>query len=205
MKISILNRILLLATSLLAAYQIAVGIDGLSTVPVICYTIGFGVLLVSSLLILILGYEVLDSPIVVVVATIIPLTISLGLVWEYLPAWRVPYLVFVLGGFLAILVTRLFSTRRPATILLAVVHGIAGLVIFILPIYLSLTGRVNPGFILVGIGWGTPLSLAAAIVFIVNHSLVKSALLMLAGALASRTVVKSAAFSVVTGLRLFRP
>jgi multicomponent Na+:H+ antiporter subunit D len=56
------------------------------------------------------------------------------------------------------------------------------------------------GFILVGIGWGTPLSLAAAIVFIVNHSLVKSALLMLAGALASRTAVKSAAFSVVTGL-----
>jgi multicomponent Na+:H+ antiporter subunit D len=42
--------------------------------------------------------------------------------------------------------------------------------------------------------------LAAAIVFIVNHSLVKSALLMLAGALASRTAVKSAAFSVVTGL-----
>jgi multicomponent Na+:H+ antiporter subunit D len=56
------------------------------------------------------------------------------------------------------------------------------------------------GFILVGIGWGTPLSLAAAIVFTVNHSLVKSALLMLAGALASRTAAKSAAFSVVTGL-----
>lgn len=56
------------------------------------------------------------------------------------------------------------------------------------------------GFILVGIGWGTPLSLAAAIVFTVNHSLVKSAMLMLAGALASRTAVKSAAFSVVTGL-----
>lgn len=56
------------------------------------------------------------------------------------------------------------------------------------------------GFILVGIGWGTPLSLTAAIVFMVNHSLVKSAMLMLAGALASRTAVKSAAFSVVTGL-----
>lgn len=56
------------------------------------------------------------------------------------------------------------------------------------------------GFILVGIGWGTPLSLTAAIVFTVNHSLIKSAMLMLAGALASRTAVKSAAFAVVTGL-----
>lgn len=56
------------------------------------------------------------------------------------------------------------------------------------------------GFILVGIGWGTPLSITAAIVFAFNHSLVKAAMLMLAGTVASRAAVKSAAFSVVTGL-----
>lgn len=56
------------------------------------------------------------------------------------------------------------------------------------------------GFILVGIGWGTPLSLAAALVFTVNHSLIKAAMLMLAGFVASRASVKSAAFAVVTGL-----
>jgi multicomponent Na+:H+ antiporter subunit D len=55
------------------------------------------------------------------------------------------------------------------------------------------------GFILVGIGWGTPLALAAAIVFAFNHSLVKAAMLMLAGAVASRAPVKSAAFAVVRG------
>ncbi len=152
MKISILNRVILLVSSLLAAYQIAVGIDDLEAIPQVCYTVGFGVLLVACLLLLILGYEVLDSPIVVVVATIIPLSISLGMVWEYLPAVRVPYLVFALAGFVAILVTRFIAAGRPATIVLAAVHGIAGLVIFILPVYLSLTGRVNPGFILVGIG-----------------------------------------------------
>ncbi|MEH0021646.1 MAG: proton-conducting transporter membrane subunit [Desulfobacter sp.] len=56
------------------------------------------------------------------------------------------------------------------------------------------------GFILVGIGWGTALSLTAALVFAFNHSIVKSAMLMLAGFLASRAPVKSADFSVVTGV-----
>lgn len=56
------------------------------------------------------------------------------------------------------------------------------------------------GYILLAVGWGTPAALAAAIVFTVNHSLVKSALLMLAGSLASRASVKSAAFEIVTGL-----
>ena len=56
------------------------------------------------------------------------------------------------------------------------------------------------GFVLVGIGWGTPLALTAAIVFAFNHSIAKSAMLMLAGFVASRASVKSAAFDVVTGV-----
>jgi multicomponent Na+:H+ antiporter subunit D len=56
------------------------------------------------------------------------------------------------------------------------------------------------GFILVGIGWGTPAALAAAIVLTVNHSLIKAAMLMLAGAVASRAPVKSAAFANITGV-----
>ena len=42
------------------------------------------------------------------------------------------------------------------------------------------------GFILVGVGWGTPMAIAAAIVFAFNHSLIKAAMLMLAGSVASR-------------------
>ena len=56
------------------------------------------------------------------------------------------------------------------------------------------------GFILIGIGWGTMLSIAAALVFTFNHSLVKAAMLMLAGSVASRSKVKSAAFDVVSGV-----
>jgi multicomponent Na+:H+ antiporter subunit D len=62
----------------------------------------------------------------------------------------------------------------------------------------STLGQV--GFILIGIGWGTPAALAAAIVFTLNHSLIKSAMLMLAGAVASRAVPKSAAFDAVVGV-----
>ena len=67
MKISILDRILLLLTGLLAAYQVAIGIEGLSALPTIAYTIAFGVLLVAGLLLIILGFEVLESPVVVIV------------------------------------------------------------------------------------------------------------------------------------------
>jgi len=56
------------------------------------------------------------------------------------------------------------------------------------------------GFMLVGIGWGTPLALMAALVFAVNHALLKSAMLMLAGNVASRAPIKSAAFNVIGGL-----
>ena len=56
------------------------------------------------------------------------------------------------------------------------------------------------GFILVAVGWGTPAALVAAIVFAFNHSLIKSAMLMLAGSVASRAPLKTAAFSGLTGL-----
>ena len=61
------------------------------------------------------------------------------------------------------------------------------------------------GFILVAIGWGSHQALAAALVFAFNHSLIKAALLMLAGAIASRAPVKTAAFDVVTGLGRYMP
>jgi len=150
--ISTTDRILLLLTVLLAAYQVAVGVDGSGTLPIICYTIAFGVLLVACLLLIILGFEILESSLVVIVSTIIPLSLSLGLVWEYLDDFRTYYLAFTLLGFLAVILTRQFTPGRNAVIALAVVHGIAGLVIFLLPILLSIQGITNPGFIFVGIG-----------------------------------------------------
>ncbi len=153
MKMSVLDRILLLLTGLLAAYQVAVGIEGLSTLPIIAYTIGFGVLLVAGLLLIILGFEALDAPVVVIISTVIPLSLSLGLVWQHLPALRVLYLVFAILGFLAIIVTRTIEMRsKLPMIVLASVHGVAGMTIFLLPIILAFQGAAQPSFALVGVG-----------------------------------------------------
>ena len=153
MKMTPLDRVLLLVTGLLAAYQIAVGMDGLSALPIIAYTVAFGVLLVAGLLLIILGFEVLDSPVVVIVSTIIPLSLATGLVWQHLASFGTLYLIFAIVGFLAVTLTRtLPAPGKIPTIVLAIVHGIAGMTIFLLPIILSIQGKTQPLFSLVGIG-----------------------------------------------------
>ena len=153
MKMSALDRVLLLITVLLSAYQIVVGIDDLSTAPIIAYTIAFGVLLVAGLLLIILGFDVLESPIVVIVSTIIPLTLSLGLVWQHLASYRTVYLLFTIIGFAAVTLTRSVPMQNKLPVItIAITHGIAGITIFLLPIILSVQGQMNPLFSLVGIG-----------------------------------------------------
>jgi hypothetical protein len=151
-QITLLDRLLLLATVLLSAYQVVVGIEGLGILAMASYTIAFGVLLVACLLLIILGLEVLDSPLVVIVSTVIPLSLSLGLVAEYLPDLTAAYLLFVILGFIAVLLTRVFSPGPAAVITLAVVHGISGLLIFLLPIALTIGGETNNAFLLVSLG-----------------------------------------------------
>ncbi|NDJ53777.1 MAG: hypothetical protein GYB68_11915 [Chloroflexi bacterium] len=56
------------------------------------------------------------------------------------------------------------------------------------------------GFILVGIGWGTPLALLGAIVYAFNHAFIKSAMLMLMGAISSNTVAKKAEYTEIEGV-----
>ena len=82
-KITIVDRILLLLTVLLAAYQIVVGIEGSTPLAVASYTVAFGVLLVAALLLIILGFEVLDSPAVVIISKIITVSLSQGRISEF--------------------------------------------------------------------------------------------------------------------------
>jgi hypothetical protein len=155
MKMSSLDRVLILLMGLLAAYQIVVGIDKMDSVPIIAYTIAFGVLLVAGLLIIILGFDALDSPVVVIVSTIIPLALATGLVYQHLASFRTLYLLFAIGGFLAVTFTRstpMQSRSRIPVMTIAIVHGVAGLTIFLLPILTSIRGETHPLFALVGVG-----------------------------------------------------
>lgn len=153
MKLSSLNRTLLLLTVLLASYQVSAGIDGFTALPIIAYTIAFGVILVAALLIFILGIDVLDSSIVVIVSTIIPLSLAVGLVWQHVASWRTSYLVFAIIGFLAVTLTRSIQMQNKLpVIVIAITHGIAGMTIFLLPIVIAIQGETKPLFALVGIG-----------------------------------------------------
>ena len=151
-KISVLDRILLLITGLLAAYQIVVGVNGASTLSTWAYIIAFGVLLIAGLLLIIMGFEPLENPLVVIVSTIIPLSLSTGLVAQFFPQWSTAYLIFAIIGFIVVVITRYKITGTLSTVLLAVVHGIAGLTIFLMPIILSVQGITPGGFSLVGVG-----------------------------------------------------
>jgi len=152
-RITPLDRIALLITGLLAAYLIVKGVEGLPALATWAYSIAFGVLLIAVLLIIINGFEILDSPWVVIIAAIIPLGLSLGMVIENLtPDWHLAYLVFVAIGFLAILLTRFLVPERAATIVLAFVHGVAGLLIFGLPIVLVLQGVKSPMYLFMSVG-----------------------------------------------------
>jgi hypothetical protein len=148
-----LDRVLILLMSLLAAYQIVVGIDKMGSVPIIAYTIAFGVLLVAGLLLIILGFDALDSPVVVIVSTIIPLALATGLVYQHLASFRTPYLLFAIIGFAAVAFTRSIQMQNKLPVFtIAAVHGTAGMTIFLLPIFTSLQGWTPPLFSLVGVG-----------------------------------------------------
>jgi len=130
-----------------------VGIDKMDSVPIVAYTIAFGVLLVAGLLLIILGFDALDSPVVVIVSTIIPLALATGLVYQHLASFRTPYLLFAIVGFAAVTFTRSTPMRNKLPVAtIAVVHGVAGLTIFLLPIITSLRGETHPLFALVGVG-----------------------------------------------------
>jgi multicomponent Na+:H+ antiporter subunit D len=109
-------------------------------------------------------------------------------------------------GFLR-MTTLLFVAQAPQIQAILVVLGVTGVIFGGLSAIgthnvkrmLAYSTLAQIGFILVGIGWGTPFSLMAAIIFAFNHSVIKAAMLMLAGYVASHAPVKSAAFDIVTG------
>lgn len=113
------------------------------------YLVGFAVLLVSGLLLIFLGLGILASPLVLTVASLIPLGISLGLAEQFFPAWKKPYTWFALIGFLAIALTSLAGLVTLKKIAVPLFHGVAGLVIFLGPF---LAKGAPKGFFWVGIG-----------------------------------------------------
>jgi hypothetical protein len=151
---SLLDRILLLITGLLAAYlafRFATSYLKNKKLHDIYYLMGFTVLLVSGLLLIFLGYGILESPYVMTIASLIPLGIALGLVNQYWPKVKRIYSWFALIGILAIAGTS-FAITSLRPIAVSLFHGVSGLIIFLLPFKVASDGSAPKGFWWVGVG-----------------------------------------------------
>lgn len=152
---TIFDRIILLLTGLTAIYILYYFFKRYQKEKAlydVYYMLGFGVLLVSGLLLIFFGWDILDSPYVLTIATLIPLGISLGLMNQFRPKYKKAYSWFALVGFLAIAVTSIGGMSLKS-VAVPVFHGVAGLIIFGLPIYKCVVEKNAPkGFGMVGIG-----------------------------------------------------
>lgn len=152
LKIPVWNRLALTGAALLAAYQIMIGVEGMQPAALWSFTIAFGILLVTALLMTILGYELLQSSLVAVIGSLLPLSLAGGLIAQYAPSRLAAYGVFAVLAFVLILLTRWLSPNWPAALALGATHAVSGIIIFALPVALSLTGHAAPWFSLVGLG-----------------------------------------------------
>ncbi len=123
--------------------------------PNIPYMAAFIVLLVSGLLLIFFGWDILPNPAVIVVTTILPMAIAVGLVCEfYKEKFGKPYKIFAAIGFLSIILTRFIPDvpRAAQIISIATVHSVFGITIFLIPILAVKAGKAPSGFIFVTIG-----------------------------------------------------
>lgn len=147
-------------TALIAAWQIAAGHPGNTSLAIWAYTFGFGVLLVASLWLILMGLEVLSHPAGVLISALIPLSVSLGLVTEYALAFTWVYLGFVLVGWLGIATTQFMRVHPPLRIgAVAFTHGVAGFSIVGLPLVALCQGQAGPFILGVSVG-GAVISLS---------------------------------------------
>jgi hypothetical protein len=120
------------------------------------YLMGFAVLLVSGLLLIFLGLDILASPYVLTVASLIPLGISMGVAEEYYPAWKKAFKWFAVVGFLAIAITSIAGLDTLKKIAVPLFHGVAGFVIFLGPFFAKGAPKgfwwVGVGGLLIGLG-----------------------------------------------------
>lgn len=131
------------------------------------YAMGFLVLLISGLLLIFLGMDILASPYVLTVASLIPLGISMGIVEEYYPQYKRPFKWFALVGFLAIAISAIAGIDILRKISVPLFQGVAGLVIFLGPIFAK---KAPSGFWWVGVG-GVLIGLGGiALAFISNDA-----------------------------------
>ena len=150
-KKSILGRIIYLLTGHMAGYQIIKGMENYSNLTTTLYTISFGILLLACLLLLLMGFEIMENNYIAIVSALIPITLSLGLVTDKLENSTM-YSILISAGFLIAVTLRLFSSGKIQSLSIGVIHFLSGSVIFFLPIILFFTGVAEIQILMVSFG-----------------------------------------------------
>lgn len=150
-KKSILGRIIYLITGHVAGYQIIKGMEPYSNLTTTLYTISFGLLLLACLLLLLMGFEIMENNYVAIIAALIPITLSFGLVTDKLESSTM-YSTLIGIGFLIAVALRLFSSGKIASLSLGAIHFLSGSVIFFLPIVLFYTGVAENQILMISFG-----------------------------------------------------
>lgn len=156
---SIINRIIFLLTGIVAGYQIISGMDTYSNLTIFYFTVAFGVLLLASLLLLLMGFEIMENNYVAVIAALIPITLSLGMINNRLPEYHFLYAIIIGLGFLVAIYLRFYGAEKIASLSFGIIHGVSGMFIFFIPIVLLLSssielqyGFVSLGGVFIGLG-----------------------------------------------------
>jgi len=162
---NLFDQAVLLATGLVAIYMIwfLLGKQKDSTTADVSnyyYMVSFAVLLVSGLLLIAFGWNILGllgggsaaSKFVAVVATLIPFSLAAGLVQRFYPKIATPYLAVLLVGLLLIGASKFLGMPTLAKIVYPVFHSFAGLTIFLVPIIAVKQGKMNTSFYGITIG-----------------------------------------------------
>ena len=154
-KMNWFDRIVLLLTGLTAVYlvwQFYGRYQQKKALHDIYYMFGFTVLFVAGVLLIFGGWDLLKSPYVLTVSTLIPLNITMGLMNQFLPKYKKIYSWFAVLGLIAIAVSSIGGMDTLRRISVPVFHGTSGMIIFILPLYRCYKKIAPKGFALVGIG-----------------------------------------------------
>ncbi len=157
---NLFDLIALLLTGLVAAYLVFRLFQEFNSKdpkprPNVPYMVSFTVLLVSGLLLIFLGWDILKDPEIIVVTTLIPMGLAVGLVCEFhKEKLGMPYKIFAVVGLLAIILTRFIPEvpRGLQVVSIATVHSVFGLTVFIVPILAVKAGKAPSGFIFVTVG-----------------------------------------------------
>ncbi|NQT62266.1 MAG: hypothetical protein HQ556_04845 [Candidatus Marinimicrobia bacterium] len=148
------NRVILLLVAIVAGVQIVSGIEGLGTIPIAYYTVSYGIFLISAILMVLMGVDIIEHSVAALAASMLPLGFSMGLVGEFLLEYHLIYTSLISILYAGLTIQKLRRRDKAALLLQILLHGFSGLVLFIMPLVLLLQGKVEASFLGVSVGTG---------------------------------------------------